>query len=304
MQLKRVQPVLAFAAAHLDEDLSLEALAHRASLSPFHLHRMFSAAAGETPKQFALRLRLERAAVMLLAGHDSVLDVALACGFQSHEVFSRAFRRRFQITPSAYRERGFVAGPDRAQSHAALVEKIGPCIGLYHFTGDSKSPRSKMTYSITKKDLSPQPVLVVRRRIERSAIAATIGEALPHVFVYAQRNGLALTGLPFTRYIDVGPGLITIEPGIRVAASGQHPDHQDPGEGEVRADTLPSGPVAMTTHVGPYDKLSEAYAAIQQWIETEGLIGNGAPCESYVNDPSDYPDPKDWKTEVFWPLAG
>ena len=38
-------------------------------------------------------------------------------------------------------------------------------------------------------------------------------------------------------------------------------------------------------------------------METEGLVAGGAPWESYLNDPSDYPDPKDWKTEVFWPLA-
>jgi hypothetical protein len=38
-----------------------------------------------------------------------------------------------------------------------------------------------MTYSIEKQELSPQPVLVVRRRVKRSEIAATIGEALPPV---------------------------------------------------------------------------------------------------------------------------
>ena len=64
--LKQVQPVMAFAAAHLDEDVSLAALAGQAGLSAFHLHRVFSAAAGETPKQFTLRLRLARAAALLL----------------------------------------------------------------------------------------------------------------------------------------------------------------------------------------------------------------------------------------------
>src|SRR5580692_4715929 len=94
--LKQVQPVLAFAAAHLDEDLSLASLAAQSGLSAFHLHRVFSAAAGETPKQFTLRLRLGRAAAMLLTTDHSVLDVALACGFQSHEAFCRAFRKRLR----------------------------------------------------------------------------------------------------------------------------------------------------------------------------------------------------------------
>ena len=58
----------------------------------------------------------------------------------------------------------------------------------------------------------------------------------------------------------------------------------------------------MTTHTGPYDKLTEAHAAIQVWIEDQGLVTAGAPWESYVTDPADYHDPADWKTEIFWPV--
>jgi len=38
------------------------------------------------------------------------------------------------------------------------------------------------------------------------------------------------------------------------------------------------------------------------WIEAQGLAPSGAPWESYVTDPGNFPDPKDWKTEVVWPL--
>ena len=44
-----------------------------------------------------------------------------------------------------------------------------------------------------------------------------------------------------------------------------------PGEGDIVAETLPGGLVAMTTHAGPYDTLTEAHAAIQVWIEKQGL---------------------------------
>ena len=60
---------------------------------------------------------------------------------------------------------------------------------------------------------------------------------------------------------------------------------------------------ATTIHTGSYDQLQDAYGAIQQWIEAEGLVADGAPWESYVTDPAEHPDPRDWKTEVFWPLA-
>jgi AraC family transcriptional regulator len=132
---------------------------------------------------------------------------------------------------------------------------------------------------------------------------------LGHVFQFSQQHGIALTGLPFTRYYDVSAGLLTVEPGMRIAAaSDKNPIQVDPswtiaaGEAEVRLDTLPGGFAAVTMHVGPYDQLSDAYAALEQWIESEGLTRSAAPWESYLTDPAESPDPKDWKTEVFWPV--
>jgi AraC family transcriptional regulator len=300
--LKQVQPVMAFAAAHLDEDVSLAALAGQAGLSAFHLHRVFSAAAGETPKQFTLRLRLARAAALLLTTGDLVLNVALDCGFQTHETFCRAFRKYFEMSPSVYRARGF-AGPVEAAGateHGAVVQSVGPCIGLFHHRQDRRSDKNDMAYSILKKEIPPQPVLVVRRRIKPSEVAATLAEVLGYVFLHAQQNGIALAGQPLTRYLEWGPGLWTIEAGMPVTANvGENASQAD-----VRADTLPGGFVATTTHAGSYDKLNEAHAAVQQWIEAQRLIPAGAPWESYTTDPADYPDPKDWKTEIFWPVTG
>lgn len=299
--LRQIQPVVAYAAAHLDQDVSLAALAGQAGLSTFHLHRVFSAAAGETPKQFTLRLRLGRAAAMLLTSEDAVLDIALDCGFQSHEAFSRAFRKRFGMTPSDYRARGFAdrSGTPQAARHRVLVDKIGPCIKLFQTQQDGRPQKNEMAYSITKKEIPAQPVLVVRRRIKPAEVAATLAEVLGHVFQYAQQNGIAMAGQPFTRYLEWGPGLWTIEAGLPVTANTR----ETPPEANVRADALPGGWVATATHTGSYDKLGEAHAAIQQWIEAEGLTSAGAPWEIYTTDPADFPDPKDWKTEVFWPIA-
>jgi AraC family transcriptional regulator len=298
MPFKKVQPAFAYAAQHLEDDLSLRVLAAQTGLSAFHLHRGFKAAAGETPKQLTLRLRLERAAVLLLTTPDSVLNVALSCGFQSHEVFCRTFRRHFRITPSQYRKRGFAQPVDQTQahSHAALVAQVGRCIGLFHIREDRRLQNHEMTYSIAKREISPQPILAARRNVKLSEVAKALGEIFGQVHLYAQRAGAVMAGPPLTRYLQWGPGLLTIEAGIPVASPV-------PGEGEVKADTLPGGFAAVTMHTGPYDQLMEAHAAVQQWIEAEGLTAQGAPWESYVTDPGDYPDPKDWKTEIFWPLA-
>lgn len=292
-ELSRIQPLLAFAAAHLDEDLSLTALSARSGFSSFHLHRVFSAAAGETPKQFTLRLRLDRAAVLLLTTGESVLDVALACGFASHEVFSRAFRRRFGMQPAVYRARGFQGNPTSAQrrEHANTVADAGPCLRLFHRAAEEET----MPYSIKSKEIAAQPVLVVERRVKRSEIAATLADALGHVFQHGQRSGAAFAGQPFTRYLDCGPGMITMQAGMPIAAPGTT-------DGDVRAEMLPGGTVATTIHSGAYDKLTEAHAAVQVWIEEQGFKSAGDPWEVYVTDPADYPNPADWKTEIFWPI--
>jgi effector-binding domain-containing protein len=102
---------------------------------------------------------------------------------------------------------------------------------------------------------------------------------------------------------------VTIEAGLPVVASGNNSNdsksasHDAAGGSEIVADCLSGGPVATVTHSGPYEKLPEAHAAIQQWIEAQGLLAAGPPWEIYTTDPADYPDPQDWKTDVFWPLA-
>ncbi len=295
----RLQPVLAYTAAHLDQPIPLSNLAREANLSPFHLHRIFASTVGESPKQYALRLRLARAAVLLLTTRHPILDIALDCGFQSHEVFTRAFRRRFGLTPLAYRRRGFATPADAAQAatHARIVASAGPCLSLYYLT--THSNRSLMSYEITKKDLDPQPVLIVRKRVPRTSIAATIGESLGLVFQYAQQHGIAVAGLPFTRYPQIGAGMVTMEPGMRVASPGAPRTATD---SPVLEETLPGGPAATTIHAGSYDTLHEAYAAIEVWIESQGWKPSGAPWECYLTDPSEHPDPKDWKTQVFWPV--
>ena len=73
--------------ADLDEDLSLDVLIAKASLSPQHFQRTFQGLVDETLKNHVVRFRLLILDVILL-------DIALDCGFQNHEMFTRAFRRQ------------------------------------------------------------------------------------------------------------------------------------------------------------------------------------------------------------------
>jgi AraC family transcriptional regulator len=108
--------------AHLGEPLDLRALAAVAHVSPWHFHRVFQALTGETPADRVRRRRLEVAANRLLAvPPPAALAVALDVGFASAEVFSRAFRAHFGVTPTAWRRGGFAAW---AQRHHLQLRKI------------------------------------------------------------------------------------------------------------------------------------------------------------------------------------
>lgn len=80
-----------------------EALADTLFVSRSHLDRIVSAVSGEPPGRFKRRILLERAAYQLLVSVDSVLDVGVEAGYGSHEAFSRAFRRAYGLSPTAWR---------------------------------------------------------------------------------------------------------------------------------------------------------------------------------------------------------
>jgi AraC family transcriptional regulator len=90
--------------ARMEYDLGLDEMAQAVGLSTAHFARMFRKSTGETPHQFVLRERLERAKAMLRAPDTRVLDVAVACGFKTQQHFAQAFRDLWGTTPTEYRQ--------------------------------------------------------------------------------------------------------------------------------------------------------------------------------------------------------
>jgi transcriptional regulator GlxA family with amidase domain len=95
----------AWIVGHLDEDLSVAALAERARLSERSFARAFRHEVGQTPAAYVEALRVERARTLLEDGAESLDAVARGAGFGSAEVLRRAFHRRVGVGPAAYRER-------------------------------------------------------------------------------------------------------------------------------------------------------------------------------------------------------
>lgn len=196
--LDRMIPTLVHIQTHLDDDLKLEGLARLAGVTPSHFSRSFSAKVGESPRAYVERLRLERAAVLLVVRAASVLEIALDPG-------STATRR----------SRGRSAG-NSASLQAAGATAPGP-------TGPRWTPTTGV--------VDPWPTSFPKGRCRR------------------RRSGRC-----------------ALCPFCSSAMSARTTRYRPPLGVMCRLRPLAGGPFAITTYVGQYTGLAEAYRAIVERI--------------------------------------
>jgi AraC-like DNA-binding protein len=89
--------------ARYREPLDVPTLARAAHASPAHFAREFRRAFGETPHQYLMTRRLERAAALLRSTDHSVADICMEVGLSSVGSFTTSFRRTYEMTPTEYR---------------------------------------------------------------------------------------------------------------------------------------------------------------------------------------------------------
>jgi AraC-like DNA-binding protein len=89
--------------ARYSEPLGVDDLAEAAGLSRAHFSREFRRAFGESPHGYLLTRRLERAAALLRATDNSVVDICFSVGLKSVGSFTTSFTRTYGVSPTAYR---------------------------------------------------------------------------------------------------------------------------------------------------------------------------------------------------------
>jgi transcriptional regulator GlxA family with amidase domain len=104
--------LIAWIEAHLDRDLSVDALAARACLSARHFSRRFAMTFGCTPAEHVGNVRMSEARRRLMHSAGTIDRIAASLGFSSADPFRRAFERRFGLPPSSYRQRFAVGTRD------------------------------------------------------------------------------------------------------------------------------------------------------------------------------------------------
>ena len=100
---RKMRRLIEFIDENLEGDLSLDAMAREVEISPLYLARAFKAAVGQSPHQYVLARRIERAKELLRNTDLPVVDVALSAGFSSQSHLSHWFLRNVGVSPAAYR---------------------------------------------------------------------------------------------------------------------------------------------------------------------------------------------------------
>lgn len=277
---ERLLRVLLYLQKHLHDELDLDTLAKIGAYSSFHFHRIFHAHVGESLAQYIRRLRIEHAAGSLSRTDRSIIEIAFECGYESHEAFSRAFKRQFSCSPKTFRK-----------EHRLVVEKelFKPLLG---------EVVEEVVMDVRIEKIEPQRVAFIRH----VGPYDQVGNVWEKLCLWAAPKGLLGPGIKMLGISYDDPS-ITDADKLRYEAAITV-DDSIAAEGEVGIQTIYGGEYAVVTHQGAYTKLSESYNWLyRKWLKESKREPAHAPCfEWYINDPESTPE-DELLTDIYLPLS-
>jgi effector-binding domain-containing protein len=151
-----------------------------------------------------------------------------------------------------------------------------------------------MEYDIRLEQLGSRPLAVVSRRAGLQELSKVVPDACGAVWNVVRSQQVTGAGRHVAVYLD---DQINLEVGVELNAPF-------PGYGEVVGSATPAGPVAATTHYGPYGLLREAHKAIRQWCGKNGHTLAGPNWEVYGHWKDEWnSDPTKISTDVYYLLV-
>jgi AraC family transcriptional regulator len=272
---RRINKVLDYIHAHLDEELSVDTLSRVANFSRFHFHRQFSEYTGITVTRLVQLLRLRRASMQLVFNQRAkVTDIAFQAGFANAESFSRAFRREHGQTPTAFRK-----NPQWTPWQVSWMPQPSGRLEWEVATVNFSSTRMAVVEHVGPRAQVPVALLKLNEWREANADKHRIGAAY---------------GIYPCNPETTPPEQFRAEFGLAVdrAVTGEH----------VVNKSIPGGRCAVLRNVGAYDATAAATWLYRQWLPDSGEQLRPFPmfCE-FVNFGIDVPE--NAKTiDIYLPL--
>jgi len=303
--LDRLARAIALIDADLSAPLDSTTLAAAAAMSRHHFQRLFHAYVGTTVQGYLTWRRLRRACELLAGDDQSVLDVALAVGYDSAQSLAKAMRRELDTTPTAVRlgqtpqwqmlyDRRLTAtdlsrlttieGATMLQPRWADVPAVPMLTATAHGMNDSTMTRAarqafgELMAAVSTVPRPPQPVYTCLALCPDEPDGPN--DPKPRY----------VAALVFGQDITTGEG------------QARQPDL--PLNGTLAWDTLSPGRYAVFRHRGPYDTLYRTWETLyRDWLPATGhALRDVPPFEVTINDPTTTA-PADLLTDIYLPVV-
>lgn len=259
---RQIQKVIDYIGKHLDDKLTLDQLSEVACFSKYHFHRLFTAYTGLSLQQYIRWLRLKRSAHQLIVDNNkSIIEIAINAGFESHEAYTRAFKKSCGLSPNEF----------RSQMSWQAWEKPPYCL--------PKRGKSKM--SVVIKTMKERRLAVLEHRGD----PAKVGESVNKFINWNRAQPLNLKPKPGEAFGFAYDDPKTTPPEeYRFDLAITIPKHAKI-TGEIKEKHLPAGRYAVAVHKGSRDSISDTvYALYRDWLPTSGEELGDLPCIfSYYN---------------------
>ncbi|MFH0893192.1 MAG: AraC family transcriptional regulator [Bacteroidota bacterium] len=275
---KRIGRVLAYIETHLGEKLELARLASVSNFSEFHFHRLVSAYLNESLGEHVTRLRMNKAAQLIIETTSPVNDIAFLVGYEMPSSFNKAFRKYFGMSPLEYKK--------ESEKMIAVSDTINA---------------SNMEINVKPKirTLKPKKVCYVQMTGDYNNSAS---EAWKVLCDYISRKKLWGWRTEFI-------GISHDDPTIMEASELRYDAcitirKEAEAENEINYKTLDGGLFAIFRYKGPYENFNQVYQGIyKNWLPQSGYELRDSPgFEKYLNHP-DKTKPENLLTEIYVPLV-
>jgi AraC family transcriptional regulator len=283
---ERIDAVTAHIQCHIDGELQLEKVAGIAGFSPFHFHRIFAGVMGETIAEYVRRVRLGSGVQRLLHSNEPVSEIALAVGYETPAAFTKAFRQRFGIVPTALRTM------ERTQAYALLLDQP-PAIRL-----KSRKINPEIRTLPDQRVLYARSQGLVNHNFNRAS-----QEAFRVLMSYLGEHNL---WGKFTMCLGIQPDDPNVIPHDKCRYDAgvvlKEGVHVKPS-GKVGMHVLPSGRWAVFKHQGPYETLWQSWNAVyRDWLPRSGETPRDLPPLEIYLDAGKKIKPEELRTEILIPI--
>lgn len=286
----RINKACDYIEKNLSNQFTLEELASVANFSKFHFHRIFMSLLGETPFQFIMRLRLEKAASFLITNpNDSITDIAFKLGFTDISIFSRNFKSYFDVSASQFRKEE-IENSNLSQTKSKI--KHSDDLSQPYFCSDSQTLKwktnMKLNKSVEVKELPKMTVAYIRHVGPYKGNEKLFEDLWNRLFNWAGPRGL-IGGPDFKSLIIYHDDpSITIEDKLRMSVCiTVSPDTKV--DGEVGKMEVESGKYVVARFVVGPEEFEQAWAWVYgEWLPTSGYQPDDKPYyEMYPDEPKD-----------------